>query len=121
MVFFYRRFLTLDVCTYVFGAENDASSSNLPIPFIRLREAVSDFASETASFSECTCRKFYKQVCVIGLDLGINCRLVADGCAALFTPMNNDKSPLWIGKRLYGAKKTAATVRSVAGINVNVE
>ena len=32
MVFFYRRFLPLDVFIYAFGAENDASSSNLPIP-----------------------------------------------------------------------------------------
>ena len=37
MVFFYRRFLPLDVCIYAFGAENDASSSNLPIPFIKLK------------------------------------------------------------------------------------
>ena len=36
-VFFYRRFLPLDVCIYAFGAENDASSSNLPIPFIKLK------------------------------------------------------------------------------------
>ena len=34
MVFFYRRFLPLDVCIYAFGAENDDSSSNLPIPFV---------------------------------------------------------------------------------------
>ena len=32
MVFFYRRFLPLDVCIYAFGAESDDSSSNLPIP-----------------------------------------------------------------------------------------
>ena len=37
MVFFYRRFLPLDVFIYAFGAENDASSSNLPIPFIKLK------------------------------------------------------------------------------------
>ena len=37
MVFFYRRFLPLDVCIYAFGAENDVSSSNLPIPFIKLK------------------------------------------------------------------------------------
>ena len=35
MVFFYRRFLPLDVFIYAFGAENDASSSNLPIPFVK--------------------------------------------------------------------------------------
>ena len=35
MVFFYRRFLPLDVFIYAFGAENDASSSNLPIPFAK--------------------------------------------------------------------------------------
>ena len=35
MVFFYRRFLPLDVFIYAFGAENDASSTNLPIPFIK--------------------------------------------------------------------------------------
>ena len=33
MVFFYRRFLPLDVFIYAFGAENAASSSNLPIPY----------------------------------------------------------------------------------------
>ena len=37
MVFFYRRFLPLDVFIYAFGAENDASSSNLPSPFTELR------------------------------------------------------------------------------------
>ena len=36
MVFFYRRFLPLDVFIYAFGAENDASSSNLPIPFVKI-------------------------------------------------------------------------------------
>ena len=35
MVFFYRRFLPLDVFIYAFGAENDASSSNLPTPLSR--------------------------------------------------------------------------------------
>ena len=34
MVFFYRRFLPLDVCLYACGAENDDSSSDLPIPFV---------------------------------------------------------------------------------------
>ena len=37
MVFFYRRFLPLDVFIYAFGAENDASSSNLPIPFTEIK------------------------------------------------------------------------------------
>ena len=37
MVFFYRRFLPLDVFIYAFGAENDASSSNLPIPFTEVK------------------------------------------------------------------------------------
>ena len=37
MVFFYRRFLPLDVFIYAFGAENDASSSNLPIPFVKAK------------------------------------------------------------------------------------
>ena len=37
MVFFYRRFLPLDVFIYAFGAENDASSSNLPIPFTEFK------------------------------------------------------------------------------------
>ena len=50
MVFFYRRFLPLDVYKYAFGAENDASSSNLPIPLVKPKEAVSNFAFETASF-----------------------------------------------------------------------
>ena len=36
MVFFYRRFLPLDVFIYAFGAENDASSANLPIPLLKL-------------------------------------------------------------------------------------
>jgi hypothetical protein len=49
MVFFYRRFLPLDVCIYAFGAENVASSSNLTIPFIKQREAISNFAFEAAS------------------------------------------------------------------------
>jgi hypothetical protein len=49
MVFFYRRFLPLDVYKYAFGAENDASSSNLPIPLLKPKEAVSNFAFETAS------------------------------------------------------------------------
>ena len=49
MVFFYRRFLPLDVYKYAFGAENDASSSNLPIPLVKPKEAVSNFAFETAS------------------------------------------------------------------------
>ena len=40
MVFFYRRFLPLDVFIYAFGAENDASSSNLPIPFIENKKSV---------------------------------------------------------------------------------
>ena len=35
MVFFYRRFLTLDVYIYAFGAENDDSSSNLSIPLFK--------------------------------------------------------------------------------------
>ena len=39
MVFFYRRFLPLDVYKYAFGAENDASSSNLPIPLTYERVA----------------------------------------------------------------------------------
>ena len=50
MVFFYRRFLPLDVYKYAFGAENDASSSNLPIPLVKPNEAVSNFAFETASY-----------------------------------------------------------------------
>ena len=50
MVFFYRRFLPLDVYKYAFGAENDASSSNLPIPLVKPKEAVSNFAFETASY-----------------------------------------------------------------------
>ena len=37
MVFFYRRFLPLDVFIYAFGAENDASSSNLSIPLFKLK------------------------------------------------------------------------------------
>ena len=37
MVFFYRRFLPLDVFIYAFGAENGASYSNLPIPFVKLK------------------------------------------------------------------------------------
>ena len=49
MVFFYRRFLPLDVYKYAFGAENDASYSNLPIPLVKPKEAVSNFAFETAS------------------------------------------------------------------------
>ena len=32
MVFFYRRFLPLDVFIYAFGAENDASSSGSAYP-----------------------------------------------------------------------------------------
>ena len=36
-VFFYRRFLPLDVFIYAFGAENDASSSNLPIPLFKAK------------------------------------------------------------------------------------
>ena len=32
VVFFYRRFLPLGVSIYTFGAKNDASYSNLPIP-----------------------------------------------------------------------------------------
>ena len=32
MVFFYRRFLPLDVFIYAFGAENDASSGDLHRP-----------------------------------------------------------------------------------------
>ena len=50
MVFFYRRFLPLDVYKYAFGAENDASYSNLPIPLVKPKEAVSNFAFETASY-----------------------------------------------------------------------
>ena len=51
MVFFYRRFLPLDVYKYAFGVENDASSSNLPIPLVKPKEAVSNFSFETASFT----------------------------------------------------------------------
>ena len=51
MVFFYRRFLPLDVYKYAFGAENDASYSNLPIPLVKPKEAVSNFAFETASLT----------------------------------------------------------------------
>ena len=63
-VSFYRRFLPLDVYLYAFGAENAASSSNLPIPpdqtdedvifgkiekdRIRNNEAVSNIKFETA-------------------------------------------------------------------------
>ena len=50
MVFFYRRFLPLDVYKYAFGAENDVSYSNLPIPLVKPKEAVSNFAFETASY-----------------------------------------------------------------------
>ena len=42
MVFFYRRFLPLGVCIYAFGAENDDSSSNLPIPFGAELKEISD-------------------------------------------------------------------------------
>mgnify|MGYP006976659766 CR=1 FL=1 len=42
MVFFYRRFLPLDVFIYAFGAENDASSSNLTIPLHIKKGAVSN-------------------------------------------------------------------------------
>ena len=49
MVFFYRRFLPLDVFIYAFGAENAASSSNL-YPLCQNNEAVSNFAFETASY-----------------------------------------------------------------------
>ena len=34
MVFFYRRFLPLDVFIYAFGAENDASSSVSAYPLL---------------------------------------------------------------------------------------
>ena len=84
MVFFYRRFLPLDVCIYAFGAENVASSSNLTIPFIKQRDAVSNLAFETASF---LCEKLLKKrlICAIiirqknkrvasGYLFGIRCR-----------------------------------------------
>ena len=48
MVFFYRRFLPLDVFIYAFGAENGASSSGSAYPFVQTEGAVSNFAFETA-------------------------------------------------------------------------
>ena len=52
MVFFYRRFLPLDVFIYAFGAENDASSSGSAYPFVQTEGAVSIFAFETAPFAD---------------------------------------------------------------------
>ena len=49
-VFFYRRFLPLDVGNYAFGAENDASSSGSAYPLIQTEKAVLNFAFETAPF-----------------------------------------------------------------------
>ena len=50
MVFFYRRFRPLDVYVYAFGTKNDASSSNLPIPFITFVEVSQILAFETSLF-----------------------------------------------------------------------
>ena len=47
----YFEFRLSIVVIYAFGAENAASSSNLPIPFCQNNEAVSNFAFETASLS----------------------------------------------------------------------
>ena len=52
MVFFYRRFLPLDVFIYAFGAENDASSSNLPIPFIKTGSMKSAFGGINLTLSD---------------------------------------------------------------------
>ena len=52
MVFFYRRFLPLDVFIYAFGAENDASSSNLPIPLIKTGSMKSAFGGINPSLTD---------------------------------------------------------------------
>ena len=68
-----------------------------------------------------TCGELDEQVGIIGLDLSVVCRLVADGGTALLTTVDDNKAALGVGERLYRAKNAAAIVGSVAGIYVNVK
>ena len=68
-----------------------------------------------------TCGELDEQVGIIGLDLSVVCRLVADGGTAFFAAMDKNKSALRVGESLDRSEKTAAIVCPVPGIHVNVK
>ena len=65
--------------------------------------------------------QFDNKIEVIGLDLCLVSCLVSDDGAALFTLVENYKASLCIGLGSAGAKDSAAFVRSVSGVYINVE
>ena len=68
-----------------------------------------------------SCGELNEQIVVVGLNLCLVCRAVADGSAAFVAAVNYDISALCVGERLNGAQDTAAVVGSVTGIYINVQ
>ena len=68
-----------------------------------------------------SCGELNEQIVVVGLNLCLVCRAVADGRAAFVAAVNYDISALCVGERLNGAQDTAAVVGSVTRIYINVQ
>ena len=75
----------------------------------------------TIQLSAYSCRELNEQIVVVGLNLCLVCRAVANGSTAFVAAVNYDISALCVGERLNGAQNTAAVVGSVTGIYINVQ
>ena len=68
-----------------------------------------------------SCGELNEQIVVVGLNLCLVCRAVADGSAAFVASMENYISALRIGERLNGAQNTATGLGSVARVDIDVQ
>ena len=66
-------------------------------------------------------RQFDDKIEIVGLDLCLVSRLVANGGAATLTAVKNDISALGIGHRTCRTEYSAAGICTVAGVYINVE
>ena len=62
-----------------------------------------------------------QEIHIVGLDLCLVCRLVADRCAALLAAVRNDKALFIVGLASDGAENTAAGILAVARQNIDVQ
>ena len=67
------------------------------------------------------CGKLDDKIEIVRLCFSLMCRLVSDDSRALIALMDNDVALLCIGGGAYRTKYSAAFVRSVSGIHVNVQ
>ena len=67
------------------------------------------------------CGELYKKICIVRLDLCLMCRLVSHYGTAPLALVDYYISSAWVGQGTDRAEYSAAIVRSVTGVYINVK